>query len=189
MNRLHFKKASNKKGFTISELLVACVITVFTIVILASLLLSMVKSEVKNTNLFIMDSQSMRFISQFSKDIQSAEEVEVAGTSDFSLKIPVYDGGSQEVQYTFHTEASDESRFFLRRTYIDSSGKEEQTSVEDVTKYEVKYFDYEKVATDDPSDIRYVQVVMSTDRTTSNNTYGREIMTPLVMLRNKQIAN
>lgn len=189
MKATAYNKRSRKRGFTLSEVIVASGVSIFVIMISSSLLLSMLKSEAKITNNYVMDTQTVRFVTQLSRDIQAAAEVELAKNHRFRVRIPRYGGVEETVEYKFRS-ADEEGRYYIRRILTDEEDQTHKSDpVENIIEYEIKYYDHAKAETSEPEDIRFVQLNVGMNRIANNQTHSRTMLTPLIMLRNKQVAN
>jgi type II secretory pathway component PulJ len=190
MKARHQKSIRKQSGFTLAEVVVASTISVLVIMVSTQLLLTIVRVEAKSANNYVMDSESVEFVRQFSGDVLAAQNV-VASTKDkIELTLLRYGGNTESVKYEIEQDSAPEkkNRYSLRR-YSNASGQQDHDDiVNDIVEYSFNYYDYTKKITDNPKDIRYLQIVMQLARTSNSKTYSRKVVTPWLLLRNKQIA-
>jgi|GEM_PF-3971043 len=181
---------SRRKGFTLVELIVASTLSIAVVVISAQILLTVVKVEAKNTANYNMDTQSVRFLSTFARDAQSARLITRLAKKRINMEIPRYGGDVETVKYIIKKVAGEDKRHYLRRQEVRADGsKENFDMINNIIEYDLRYFDYSKKITDEPEEVRYVQLYMQLAQTTNGKTHSRKLMTPMVMLRNKTVAN
>ncbi len=190
MKARHQKSIRKQSGFTLAEVVVASTISVLVIMVSTQLLLTIVKVEAKSANNYVMDSESVEFVRQFSGDVLAAQTV-VASTQDkIELTLLRFGGNTESVKYQIEQDSDPEkeNRYSLRR-YSNANGQNDHDNiVNDMIEYSFNYYDYTKKTTDNPKDIRYLQIVMQLARTSNSKTYSRKVVTPWLLLRNKQIA-
>jgi type II secretory pathway component PulJ len=190
MKARHQKSIRKQSGFTLAEVVVASTISVLVIMVSTQLLLTIVKVEAKSANNYVMDSESVEFVRQFSGDVLAAQTV-VASTQDkIELTLLRFGGNTESVKYQIEQDSDPEkeNRYSLRR-YSNANGQNDHDNiVNDIVEYSFNYYDYTKKTTDNPKDIRYLQIVMQLARTSNSKTYSRKVVTPWLLLRNKQIA-
>jgi type II secretory pathway component PulJ len=190
MKARHQKSIRKQSGFTLAEVVVASTISVLVIMVSTQLLLTIVRVEAKSANNYVMDSESVEFVRQFSGDVLAAQTV-VASTQDkIELTLLRFGGNTESVKYQIEQDSDPEkeNRYSLRR-YSNANGQNDHDNiVNDIVEYSFNYYDYTKKTTDNPKDIRYLQIVMQLARTSNSKTYSRKVVTPWLLLRNKQIA-
>jgi len=170
----------SRRGFTLTELLVAIFVSGIVLAMAMSSFNLLAKGSAGIGNYSSMNMQSRVALDIFASDIRMANDVAIA--TDTALRFTAYNssGGHVWVQYTF---SADEG--ILYRTY---AGVTEMV-LTDIDSFEFVYYDLQRDSTSDALSVKEVEInaVMSKNVVVLQNT--NQVISSRFMMRNRQVSS
>jgi prepilin-type N-terminal cleavage/methylation domain-containing protein len=174
---------ARRRGFTLTEVLIAASLGSMVLAGVMSTFLMLARSGANVANYSMMESQSRRALEELSQDIRMASDVTWNSATSITLLVPDnYTSTSNRVTYAF----DDATDVFFRMPGIASATNAKTTLISNVSSFTYTRFDrIDNASTSDVTTkrIQLSMIVRSTTRTTA--TASNNILSASFILRNK----
>jgi len=175
----HFRHRSDRRAFTLAELMLAITIGGIVLAGAATTVNLWARSSVAVGNYADMSGTCRRALDIFASDVRMANDVSVSTADTFTFTAYGSGTSSVTVSYVF-----DDTNDTLTRTYDGTS----RVILENVEKFGLTYSDLTLSTTTNPLSVKVVQIKAILQKKVINLSNTDEIISARFMLRNRRVS-
>jgi prepilin-type N-terminal cleavage/methylation domain-containing protein len=177
-NRNHLR---SRRGFSLAEMMIAMTIGSMVMAMAMGSFMFLTNSFADLFNYAGMNAQSRSSLEIFSREMRMCNRVFVARSDYLEMQVPDADGNQVDIVYSYDPQA----RVFYRQ--VGTAPK--RAMLRDVITLEMQYFTFRRNATNNPLEVKEVQLEAMMRMRAAKVDTSNHIISARFMMRNKIVAN